>query len=115
MAAHKSSPRRRIDWDDGVASERTMLAWQRTALSTTVVALLIIRAGVVHGPAALGLVLGMGLLGVAVWQWLFSRRIYIEHDRPHAHGAILHAEWKGALAAVTVIAATGSVVLALNS
>lgn len=91
-----------------------MLSWQRTALSTTVVALLIIRGGVVHGPVRLGLVLGIGLLGVAVSEWLFSRRIYAEHNRPQAHGAVLHPAWKGALMAVTVIAAAGSVALALH-
>lgn len=104
-----------IDWDEGVASERTMLAWQRTALSTTVIALLVIRAAVTSGPLGLGLGLGSVLVAVALWEWLFSRRVYVAHARPQAQGAPMHEGWMVALAVITLIVAAGSVVLALNA
>jgi uncharacterized membrane protein YidH (DUF202 family) len=115
MASITPPHRPPIDWDDGVASERTMLAWQRTALSTTVIALLVIRAGLTGGPLALGLGLGSLLIAVAAWEWLFSRRVYVEHARPQAQGAPVHEGRMAALAISTLIVAAGSAVLALNT
>lgn len=107
--------RHAIDWDDGVASERTTLAWQRTGLSTVVVAVLVIRAGVVAGPLALAIPVASLLLAAAGGEWLLSRRIYVEHDRPPEEGAVLHEAHMAMLATVTVVAAASAAVLALGA
>jgi hypothetical protein len=49
----------------------------------------------------------------AVAEWLFSNRIYLEHDRPYAHGAVLHERALLGLTLLTVVAAAASLVLAL--
>jgi hypothetical protein len=48
-------------------------------------------------------------------EWLFSRRVYLQHSRPYAHGADLHPCAIVTVAAVTVIAAGASVALALGT
>jgi hypothetical protein len=52
------------------------------------------------------------IAGVA--EWLFSRRIYAEHDRPYARGAVLHDRAILALGAVTLIASAASAALAIG-
>lgn len=106
---------RAIDWDEGVASERTVLAWERTAIASVAVAALVLRAGIVEGLLAVAIPIATVLVLAGAAEWLFSRRIYAEHDRPYAHGAVLHDRAILALGAVTVIGAAGSTVLALGS
>jgi uncharacterized membrane protein YidH (DUF202 family) len=106
---------RSLEWDEGVASERTVLAWERTAIASIAVAALVVRAGVVEGLLGLAIPLAAVLVVAGGAEWLFSRRIYAEHDRPYEHGAVLHDRAIGALAAVTLIAAAASVVLALGT
>lgn len=45
--------RQQDEWDDGVASERTVLAWHRSALSLLAVGALALRAGITGAPLAL--------------------------------------------------------------
>jgi uncharacterized membrane protein YidH (DUF202 family) len=55
--------------DPGLQPERTALAWQRTALATAVLAVLLLRDGIVHGaPPALvaGVVIGLAGLTMVV-------------------------------------------------
>jgi uncharacterized membrane protein YidH (DUF202 family) len=58
-----------VDLPPGASRERTQLAWRRTALSATVVALLLVR---VAGPTALGALAAPGWLVALV---LARRRI----------------------------------------
>jgi hypothetical protein len=91
-----------------------VLAWERTAIASIAVAVLVLRAGIVTGPLPLAAPLAalLGLSGAV--EWLFSMRIYSDHDRPCEQGAVLHHRAVGAVAAVTLIAAAGALVLALN-
>jgi uncharacterized membrane protein YidH (DUF202 family) len=104
-----------IDWDEGVASERTVLAWERTAIASVAVAALVLRAGIVDGLLGLAIPVTALLMLAGAVEWLFSRRIYLEHDRPYARGAVLHPRAIVALAAVTLTAAAASLALALAS
>jgi uncharacterized membrane protein YidH (DUF202 family) len=107
-------PGRTLDWDEGVASERTVLAWERTAIASVAVAVLVVRAGVVERLLALAIPIAALLVLGGALEWLVSRRIYIEHDRPFARGAVVHDRAVLVLAAVTVISAGGSAALAIS-
>ncbi len=109
------APGRSVEWDEGVASERTVLAWERTAIASLAVAALVLRAGIVQGLLGLAIPVTALLTLAAGAEWLFSRRVYQEHDRPFARGAVLHDRAILALAAITFIAAAASVVLALGA
>ena len=111
--AHRPA-NRSLDWDEGAASERTVLAWERTAIASVAVAALVLRAGIVSGPIAVAIPISGLLVLAAAVEWLFSRRIYAQHDRPQAHGAVLHEREIVALATVTLIAAAGSAWLSLS-
>ncbi len=114
MAVPRSRPARRsIEWDDGVASERTVLSWERTAISSIVVGMLVLRAGILDGPLGLALPVAALLLAAAGWEWQFSHRLYLQHDRPFAHGAVLHEVRIAVLTAVTVLAAGAALALSL--
>lgn len=108
------APERSLDWDDGVASERTSLSWERTALSSMVLAALVLRAGIASGPLAIAIPVAALVIGAALAEWWFSRRVYHHHDRPYALGAVLHDREMASLAAVTVIAAAGAAWLAVS-
>jgi uncharacterized membrane protein YidH (DUF202 family) len=107
--------RRSLDWDEGGASERTVLAWERTAIASVAVAALVLRAGIVEGLLELAIPTAALLVLAGAAEWLFSRRLYIEHDRPYAHGAVLHDRAVVAIGAVTLLAAAGSAALALGA
>ncbi len=104
-----------IDWDEGVASERTVLAWERTAIASMAVAALVLRAGIVEGLLGLAIPITALLVFAGAVEWLFSRRIYREHARPYAQGAVLHPRAIVALAVVTLVAAAAAAALALGS
>lgn len=106
------APGRRLEWDEGVASERTVLSWERTAISSLAVAALIVRAGVIYNLLGLAIPLAAMLGVAAVAEWVISMRLGAEHDRPFEHGAVLHDRALTVLAVVTVTAAVGSVALA---
>ncbi|WP_043842420.1 DUF202 domain-containing protein [Amycolatopsis taiwanensis] len=59
--------------DPGLQPERTALAWQRTALSAGVAAVLLLRSGLLHA-APLELMASGCALAVAVVAWLVGRR-----------------------------------------
>ncbi len=54
---------------DGLAEERTALAWTRTGLSFVVAGLLLLRLLRSSGPLALALAVGLVLLGSVAWLW----------------------------------------------
>jgi uncharacterized membrane protein YidH (DUF202 family) len=110
---HADPRTHRSDWDEGVASERTILSWERTGLSTIVVAVLVLRAGVVDGPLALAIPIGTLLALTGAAEWLFGARLAAEHERPFAAGAPLHERVFMAVGAVTLIAAAGAAALAI--
>jgi uncharacterized membrane protein YidH (DUF202 family) len=107
--------RRTLAWDDGAASERTVLSWQRTATSSIAVAALALRSGIVDGLLGLAIPIAvlMTLAGAAAW--LFGRRVYRDHERPFARGAVLHERALLGVAGVMLIAAVGSAVLAVKA
>ena len=110
----EGQPARELDWDEGVASERTVLAWERTAIASLAVAALLLRAGIVEGLLGLAIPITALLVIAGVAEWLFSRRIYAEHDRPYDQGALLHDRAILILGAVTLIAAAASTALAIG-
>lgn len=59
--------------DPGLQPERTALAWQRTALSAAVVAILLLRTGVSHG-SPLELTAAACALVMVATAWLTGRR-----------------------------------------
>ncbi len=105
---------RSLEWDEGVASERTVLAWERTAIASLAVAALVLRAGIVEGLLGLAIPITALLVIAGAGEWLFSRRIYAEHDRPYARGAVLHDRAILVLGGVTLIAAAASAALAIG-
>jgi len=107
--------RRPLEWDEGIASERTVLAWQRTALGSIALAVLTLRAGIVDRLLALAIPVAALLLAAGAAEWLFSRRIYREHDRPFAHGAVVHHHAILAVGAVALIASAAATALAVGS
>ena len=63
------TPGSRLPSDPGLARERTALAWLRSALSMTVSAALVARAGLSAHQALLGLSAGAALAAAAVMTW----------------------------------------------
>lgn len=106
-------PRGTLEWDDGMASERTVLAWERTAIASLVVAALTLRAGVVGDALAVAAPAASLLVFAAVVEWHHSRRIYAEHDLPFEHGAVMHEAMLAAVTGVTVVAALAAVALTI--
>jgi uncharacterized membrane protein YidH (DUF202 family) len=107
--------KRSPDWDQGFASGRTSLAWQRTAIASAAVAALVVRAGIIERLLGLAIPIAALILLAAVAEWLFSRRISAEHERPFQDGAVLHGSVFVLLGAVTLLVAGASVALALAS
>jgi uncharacterized membrane protein YidH (DUF202 family) len=116
MTSRRAQPdkARSLEWDEGVASERTVLAWERTAIASIAVAALVLRAGIVEGLLGLAIPIATLLVLAGAAEWLFSRRVYVEHDRPYTHGAVLHGRAILGLGAVTLIAAAASAALAIG-
>lgn len=108
-----ASARERDEWDDGGASERTALAWHRSAISLLAISALVLRAGITGRLAVLAIPMAGVLLLSAAAVWLLSRRIYEDHDRPAEQGAKLHETALRALAALTLAAALSAAVLVL--
>jgi uncharacterized membrane protein YidH (DUF202 family) len=70
------------DAADGASAERTRLAWRRTVLSTTAVALLTIRVAVSDGISPwTALAIAASCLGWLAGLWLAQRRIHSMSDR----------------------------------
>jgi uncharacterized membrane protein YidH (DUF202 family) len=104
-----------IDWDDGVASERTVLAWERTAIASLAVAVLVLRAGIIDALLGLAIPVTALLVLAGAVEWLFSRNIYLGHDQSDVRGGVIHPRAIFILAAVTLAAAAASLALALAS
>ena len=106
-------PPRALGWDEGGASERTVLAWERTAVASLAVAALVVRAGIVYSLLGLAIPVAAVLVLAGVGEWVFSLRIYAEHGRVGEDGAPAHERALGILLAITLIAAAGSAALAV--
>ena len=101
---------------EGLQAERTLLAWNRTALALLVASALVLRAGdtpylaLRHLPAVVGLLVGAGL-------FLHGDRSYrrIDGVQAPARPAPLGAPWALLLLAATtiVLGLTATVVIAL--
>jgi hypothetical protein len=94
--------------DHGLASARTVLAWGRSAISSIAVAALVLRDGIVSGPLRLAVPVAALLLAAALFEWHFSVRLHLEHDRSYKRGAVRHDLAIGFLGVVTTIAAAGA-------
>jgi uncharacterized membrane protein YidH (DUF202 family) len=103
------------EWDEGFASGRTSLAWQRTAIASIAVAALVLRAGIIERLLGLAIPIATLVLLAAVAEWLFSRRSSAEHDRPFQAGTVVHGSVFVLVGTVTLIVAGASVALALAS
>jgi uncharacterized membrane protein YidH (DUF202 family) len=108
-----SPPPRSPDWNAGAASERTVLAWERTAIASLALAALVVRAGIVYSLLGLAIPLATLLVLAGVGEWLFSLRIYSEHADASEEGPLAHERALAVLLAVTVIASAGSAALAM--
>jgi hypothetical protein len=102
-----------FEWDAGFAFERTALSWQRTAIATIALAALVVRAGFVDRLLELAIPIAALIVLAGVMEWLYSWRIYTEHDRPVEDGAVLHGSVFVAIGTVTLVAAGASAALAL--
>jgi len=89
-------PPRARDWDQGVASERTVLAWERTAIASLAVAALVVRAGIVYLLLGLAIPIAALLVLASIGEWRFSLKIYAEHEHAQEEGAIAHERALGA-------------------
>lgn len=98
-------------WDSGLASERTALAWQRTATAAIALATLVLRAGIVERQVALSSAIATLLVVTAASAWLASRALGARVEPPPAvrHRAML------AIGVVTPVVAVGSAALAAAS
>jgi uncharacterized membrane protein YidH (DUF202 family) len=103
----------RIYWDEGSASERTVLAWERTAAVSIVVAAIVLRAGIVGRLLALAIPVATVLLLASGAAWLLAHGLRAEHNRPFERGAIPHDRAIATVTVVTLIAAAGSAGLAI--
>ncbi|MGI8800682.1 MAG: DUF202 domain-containing protein [Solirubrobacteraceae bacterium] len=106
--------RHEAGWDEGRASERTVLAWHRSAISLLAIAALVLRAGITGDLLAVAIPLTLLLAISAAGAWWHSVRIYSEHDRPFEEGATLHEAELRALTVVTLITAVAAGVLVLG-
>jgi uncharacterized membrane protein YidH (DUF202 family) len=71
---------------DGASAERTRLAWRRTALTSTAIALLAIRVASVNPHLVLSLVgIGATAAGWLAQMWLAHRRIQAMSEREPVH------------------------------
>lgn len=102
-----------LDWDAAVACARTVLAWERTAVANLALAAIVVRAGIALRMLGLAIPITLLLVIAAASQWLLSRHIYTEHDRAVHHSVLLHGRANLAVAVVTLIAAVGSMGLAV--
>lgn len=109
---HRQS--RPLDWDDGSASERTVLAWRRTAIASVAVAAVMLRAGIAGGSPGLAIPVAALLVIAAAGEWLFSQQVYEEHSRVSSRGAVVHGRAILVLVGVTLIVAAASAGLALG-
>jgi len=96
-------PRPATDPDEGLATDRTALAWERMAIANLAVAAIVIRQGIVFGPLGLATALATILILAALLQWRISARL-----KPTPHYRQI-----GALAALTLVVAVAAAVLAI--
>lgn len=113
--SHRPRARDEDGWDEAGASERTVLAWHRSAISLMAIAALVLRGGLAGDLLAVAIPLAVLLVLAAGGAWLLSIRIYDEHDRPFEEGAVLHGRALNALTAVTLITAASAIVVVLDA
>jgi hypothetical protein len=90
-----------------------VLAWERTAIASLAVAALVVRAGIVYSLLGLAIPIAAVLVLAGTGEWLFSLRIYAEHERAGEDGAVAHERGLAVPVGITVIAAAGSAALAI--
>jgi hypothetical protein len=101
------------DWDEAGATERTLLAWERTAIASLAVAALVVRMGIVYSLLGLAIPIAAALVLASLGEWLFSLRIYGEHGDVGETGAVAHERVHAVLVGITLIAAAGSAALSI--
>ncbi len=105
--------RERDEWDQGRASERTVLAWHRSAISLLAISALVFRAAMTGTLPIVAIPMAGVLLLSAAAVLVLSGKIYRDHDRPAHKGAKLHEAALRALATLTLTAALAAAILVL--
>jgi uncharacterized membrane protein YidH (DUF202 family) len=101
--------------DPTLATERTLLAWNRSALAVALIGALAIRVGAVQGSTA-AYVLGGVLLTLAAVTWAYGHAAYRESRRRMAGGQPQsRPQVIRAVAAATAVTGVAAFVLALLS
>lgn len=88
-----------------------MLEWERTAIASLAVAVLIVREGIVHSLLSLAIPIAAVLVLASLGEWLFCVRSYAE--LVGEADAVAHERVLAILVAITLIAAAGSAALAI--
>jgi uncharacterized membrane protein YidH (DUF202 family) len=110
----ETSSRRPSDSDEGVASERTVLAWERTAIATVALALVVLRAGIVDRLLIVALPSGALLVCASAGEWLLSARVYERRRSSSARSDTFGDPAMLMIAAIAVIATVASLLLAVD-
>ena len=96
-------------WDEGVANERTALAWRRSALSLLTVAGLMLHASLDGGTRPLQLAVAVALGAAAGWADHQGHRTYGIRTAGEDASRPSSARMLAALSGVTMLAATATI------
>jgi uncharacterized membrane protein YidH (DUF202 family) len=99
-----------MQFDPGLARDRTALAWTRSALSMLVIGTLIARAAFEADLDVLGVIAALGTLALALLTWRQGNVLYREralassqpHHQPGALGVLMSATLVIAVVALVV-------------
>lgn len=101
--------------DPGLANERTLLAWNRTALALAAIGALIVRASAGTATAVPGIALGVLILAAAGATWAYGLLVYRGNERAlHVGGFVARPLALRIMAGATTVTACAAFLLALR-